>query len=268
MSLDPNVSSPASGSPHVSAIENEFPTYRAISPHAIFSLIFGILAALCFTNLTFLVCSVLAVLLGLYAQRAIRRFSDVLTGIGFAQAGIALGLVFGLAALTTTTVQDYIRSYEAKRFARHYISVLQSGQLDSAIYYTVNPDGREGKTPQEVLKELEASVEHPMQLQSLTGGVKGIIARVNSTKGQTVHFSKLEDLKLDGLDVVASALIDIDGPTSKDHPDAEEFALLAMRGVTRKGKLQWWFYSVVYPYKPGSFVIAPKKPDDGHGHSH
>ena len=36
------------------AIENEIPTYRAISSRAVFSLICGVLASFCFANLFFL----------------------------------------------------------------------------------------------------------------------------------------------------------------------------------------------------------------------
>ena len=62
--------------------------------------------------------------------------------------------------------------------------------------------------------------------------------------------------------------MDIDGPASKDYPDKEQFALLVMRGRTVKGRLRWNVDSVVYPYKPASYVAVPHPVDDGHGHSH
>ena len=55
--------SPAEAVP-VSAIENEIPTYRAISPQAVFSLILGCLAILSFAHWFFLRCAVAAVVLG------------------------------------------------------------------------------------------------------------------------------------------------------------------------------------------------------------
>ncbi len=77
-----------------SPIENELPTYRAISNRAIFSLVFGAMAIFCFAHPIFYVAAVLAVVLGVLAHRAIREYPDMLTGHGLANAGIALGLDF------------------------------------------------------------------------------------------------------------------------------------------------------------------------------
>src|SRR5579875_3187357 len=66
--------------PKASAIENEIPTYRAISNRAVFSVICGVLASFSFADLIFLVFAVLAVVLGVTANLAIKRKPDLLTG--------------------------------------------------------------------------------------------------------------------------------------------------------------------------------------------
>ncbi len=70
------------------------------------------------------------------------------------------------------------------------------------------------------------------------------------------------------LDTVATALLEVDGPPTPDFPDKEEFALMVMRGRSMNGRFRWVVESLIYPYKPDTYV-APQKPvDDGHGHAH
>ena len=71
---------------------------------------------LSFANPFFYVFAILAVGVGIWAHRAIRRFPDMLTGQGLANAGIGLGLVFGLASGTIATVQYVVRSKQARSF--------------------------------------------------------------------------------------------------------------------------------------------------------
>ena len=95
-------------------IENELPTYRAISNLAIFSLVCGALAIFSFAHPFFYLAAILAVVLGMLAHRAIRQYPDMLTGHGIANAGIALGLIFGLGCGTYTTVQTFVRTRMAE----------------------------------------------------------------------------------------------------------------------------------------------------------
>ena len=145
MAIDPNVTRTNPESKPASAIENEIPAYRAISPLAITSLILGALSILSFAHWFFLSFAVAAVVLGFLADRKIGRFSDVLTGRGFAQAGIGLGLIFGLAAVTTSAVQGYLRTSAATRFATAYAQVLQDKSLEDALWYQAPPEAAEGE---------------------------------------------------------------------------------------------------------------------------
>ena len=65
---------------------------------AIFSFICGVVAIFAGPIPIFYLASILAVVLGILAHRAIRQHPDMLTGHGLANTGIALGLAFGLAA--------------------------------------------------------------------------------------------------------------------------------------------------------------------------
>ena len=72
-------------------IENEIPTYRAISGRAVFCLVCGVLSVFSFAHPVFYAFSILAVGLGIWAHRTIRRLPDMLTGQGLASTGIGLG---------------------------------------------------------------------------------------------------------------------------------------------------------------------------------
>ena len=90
-------------------IENEIPTYRAISARAIFSVAFGVLSACTLAHPFFYVFAILAIGFGIWAHLKIQQFPDMLTGQGLANVGIGLGLVFGLASGTFSTVQYFVQ---------------------------------------------------------------------------------------------------------------------------------------------------------------
>ena len=117
----------------------------------------GVLAIFSFAHPVFYVFSILAVVLGIWAHRAIRRYPDMLTGHGLANAGIALGLIFGLASGTITTVQNFVRTRQAEKFARQYAEVLKSPDLGDVLWYITHPGSRKDKTATQILQELEAA---------------------------------------------------------------------------------------------------------------
>ena len=126
-----------------SVIENELPTYRAISNFAIFSLVCGTWRSLpgrihfstwrrywrsCWASC---------------AHRTISRFPDMLTGHGLASAGIALGLIFGLGSGTFSTVQ-YFRQNPSGCNIRESTTrrSVQSAGLGDVLLPYGHPDGR------------------------------------------------------------------------------------------------------------------------------
>ena len=86
--------------------------------------------------------------------------------------------------------------------------------------------------------------------------------------GTDIHFVKIETHGMDKVYPFATALFELHSPERKEAPHEEEsFALLVLKGVKEKGKLDWWVENIVFPYKPASYS-APASKDDGHGHAH
>lgn len=250
----------------VSAIENEIPAYRAISPLAVVSLLLGLLTALSFADLGFLVAGVLAVVAGLVADRTIRRKPDVLTGRGLAQAGIGLALVFGLAAFTTTMVTNYLLHRQAEAFAKMYTETLKTSDMAKAVYFKTPYSLRTGKSPAEVYQSVKDESKDPMSHEAEFGALEQLTERLKS-KDTHLEFVEIESIVFEGLTPLAAAVLEIHGPAEGGHP-AEEFALLELRGEGSGRTNHWFVSSIHYPYKLKSYVAPVKPVDDGHGHNH
>ncbi|MBX6312515.1 MAG: DUF4190 domain-containing protein [Isosphaeraceae bacterium] len=177
MDLDPIVAPPDQDKGAISAIENEIPAYRAISPMAVFSLVLGVLSALSFADYWFLGAAVAAIGTGWLADRKIRRLPDVLTGRGLAQAGIGLGLMFGLSSVTIGAVQYALLVRDAERFARSYAQVLRSGDLAQALHYKLAPQARRQQKPEETLKQFQQAARDPAMFETEVAGLRGLFAR-------------------------------------------------------------------------------------------
>jgi hypothetical protein len=266
VSIEPKLTSKQAEPVAVSAIENEIPTYRAISPRAIFSLVFGALAVLSFVHPFFLLSAAIAVLLGILADRKIRKMSDVLTGREIAQAGIALGLVFGLASVTTAAVQSWVLVREASRFATTYENVVNTGSIQQATWYGQNVPYRKGKTPDEVYADVTKSAVGGINELEHSGlnELKSHLAK----EGSKLKFLKIEDHGKNKLDNFATALFEVQQAGGKEPPEGNEFALAVLNGSTIDGKYEWYIEKLIYPYKAATFQVAPKPVDDGHGHAH
>lgn len=272
MSLDQNVSpSPTSSpeAPAVSAIENEVPSYRAVCPHAVFALFAALMAGFSFAHPFFLVCALVAVVLGFYAEHKIQRYSDVLTGRGLAQAGIALGMIFGLGTLTIQTVQSQLRKAEAARFSRRLVEVLKNGSFEEAIWYRQVPDIRRGKSAEAVVDEVRKSAKEPHMFELHFGTLKELQQRAHAP-GQDIRFVRIEDAGTIDMSNYAAALIEVHGPGTETYPKKEQYALLLVKSLQdpKSGKNEWWLDNITYPYAPNTFVPPAKTSGDGHGHAH
>jgi hypothetical protein len=265
--IEPNLTPSPTGTLPVSAIENEIPTYRAISALAVLSLVCGILAVLSFAHPFFLISSAAAIVLGILADRKIRRLSDVLTGREIAQAGIALGLIFGLASITTASVQNWIVSREAAKFAKNYENVINTGSLEEANWYGKNPQVRSGKTPQELDAEIKKSAHNSFQLEGEQAALKKLKAEITA-EGAKLRFVKIEQHGKEKMEVFAAALYELHHPAGKEHPGGEEFVLAVLKGWNANRKYDWWVENLAYPYQPASYKPTATPVDDGHGHAH
>ena len=252
-----------------SAIENELPTYRAISWRAILSLLLGVLALFSLAHPSFYLCAVLAVVLGITADRNIQRYSDILTGRKLAHSGIALGLIFGLGIFTVTTVQARLRSRQAASYARHYAEVAKTASLADLMMLGIPPSQRGSVTPEDLMKRLESSRRRDPTTEMRLAPVRHLKKRLDSSKDQEIHFVKLEKEGSQKLTYIALALFEIHGPETKEFPQKEEFALVRFNGTSEGGKgYEWWVDEVSYPYKPSTATIPEKSGGDGHGHAH
>jgi len=260
-----------------SVIENELPTYRAISAIAVFSLVCGGLAVFTFADPVFYVFSILALGLGIWAHRTIRHFPDILTGHGLANAGIALGLMFGLASGTITTVQYLVRSRQAEKFARDYVEILNGPSLGDVLMYTSHPDQVKDKTGAKLVQEVEAGKANPRSaIEQKMGSIGHLLSlrdRLTKSKDQHVHFVKLEAMgEEEGhgteIQLVALALLEVEGPASTEFPEERQYALAILKARPKGRQYEWWADSVRFPYQPKTFVPPTKPAGDGHDHAH
>ena len=209
-------------------------------------------------------------MLGFTADRNIQRYPDMLTGRGLAQAGVALGLIFGLSVFTVYSVQSFVRKRNAEGFAKYYAEVLKTGDLAELLWLEIPPQQRKTVTAQEAFeKSRTAKKKEAAMYEMKTGPIRSLKKRLDSSKDQEVHFVKLENEGREGMVLVALALFEVHGPETTDFPKTEEHAAAVIKGVTEGGKgYEWWVDEVKYPYKPASGSLPEKPVDDGHGHAH
>jgi Domain of unknown function (DUF4190) len=254
--------------PKDSPIENELPTYRAICNRAIFSAICGILASFSFANLIFLIFAVLAVVLGVTANLAIKRRPDVLTGTRLANFGIALGLIFGLTVTTYTGIQNYILGREASKFALVYAKVLKDGSLGDALLYRDPQAAREKSTAAEREKEYHSMrAREKMMVEQKMAPLLNLRKAV-APKDAHLHFVDIEAKGVDeeragGVYYYATALYEVEKPGASG---TSQYALALFKGQQKGRHFDWWVENVLYPYTPKSYHGAAKPIDDGHGH--
>jgi hypothetical protein len=249
----------------IPAIENEFPTYRAISSLAVFSLVFGLGSVFCYASLWFLLLSAGSVILGIMSIRKIRQLPEVLTGAGIAGFGIGVGLLFGLTALSHMVAQDFSINMDAGEFAKRYVDIIKEKPVSLALWYQQSPEYRKQNNPDQLVEELK---KRPTQMsgdsyQSNAAPIVAIKERLDGGKGGEMSYSQIESKAIDGLTTYANALIKLDLKGTKEHPEKEAYALFRMV----KGADDWIVKEVNFPYTPRSAVATvEKKDDDGHGH--
>lgn len=266
MSIKPNRTAIEPAAPAVSVIENELPAYRAVLPMAVVALILGVLSVLSFASYYLLALAVLAVLIGIFADRKIQKFADLYTGRGLAQAGVGLGLIFGLTAVTVSSVQGFLNARQASAFGREYAKVLSAGTFDQAVWWTQPPSGRVSFTPEKLMAELTGSPTNAHAFDEKNAGLKSLKKALN-TPGAALHFQKLESSGIDGLTPFGVILYEAHAPQAAEP---EGFARVICKATQNKlGAYEWWVEAVTYPVKPETAYELPAKAvDDGHGHAH
>jgi hypothetical protein len=268
VAIDQTSSTSSPDSVPMPAIENEFPTYRAISSMAILSLVLGIASVFCFASLWFLTLVAGSVLVGMVAIRKIRQLPEVLTGAAYARVGIGLGLLFGLCAVTQVVSQEVMINLDAGRFARFYIKVIKDEPVSMALWFQQRPEYRKTKSPDEIAEELRKT-KNPMS-PDLFGEKTLAFMQIKDRlrqQGEEIRYVKIESKAVDGLTVHAFALFELAGPGSKEYPE-KQFGLVQMLKGPGAGPDDWTVQEVRFPYTPASAVATVQKADDGHGHGH
>ncbi len=251
------------------AIENEFATYRAICPSAVVALILGVFSLLGFVSIYFLAVPVLAIVFGAFADRKIQRYPEILTGRGLAQAGIALGLVFGLTAVTVLTVQSMIRGRQGLAYARAYEKILRDGTFADAVWMAQSPQMRATSSPEEMMKQAKGSASTQSIFEERYHAINEIKRAINAKA--ELRFVRIEGHGDQDLTQYAGAVYAVHDHDAKGAEDPDRYILAVIKWDPRTTKgLNWWVPDVVFPYKEKTFIApAPdKKADDGHGHSH
>lgn len=252
-----------------SVIENELPAYRAVSPSAVFALILGLMSLLSFASPYFLVFSALAIVFGYKAERTIKKYPDMYTGRGLAQAGLGLGLIFGLTSITVATVLGVLRANSAKAFAREMETVLKTGSAEQVVWFMQAPARREKLTPEKIIEELRGasrSAGAPSTFDTQYQSVKALKDAV-SEPGADLHFVTLEKHGEIDLAMYATGYYEVHNPQAKKAEDKERYIGAVFKAVKNdKGRYEWWIDDLKFPYVPNTLVISEKPVDDGHGH--
>lgn len=262
---------------YVSPIENELPSYRAISPMAVGSLIFGLLSALAYADLKFTIAAVIAIGLGAIALLRIRKQPDVLTGAALAQVGLALGLIFGLSAATITYTQIFLLKQRAEAFVRQeVVPVLNERDLDGALWFRLNPDERRGLSGAQVrAKFADPGNPDPMAFEMSAGPVVTVAKLLEEHPEAQVAFGAIEQTEFTGITPTVLARLEIQQYEPESVQNDLERVERTSIGILLKSQggaqnESWWVDDYVYPYKPESY--EPKVPsieeEHGHGHAH
>jgi hypothetical protein len=264
VATEPQAASSTAPSWSDSPIENELPTYRAISSWAVASLVLGLISLISFASLTFVAASVAAIACGAAAQRSVRRYPDLVTGTGLANLGITLGLVSGLAAPTLSTVQHSIIGRQAREYSTQLIETLESKGMAEAYWLGQHPQVRAQMTPQGLMTDLENTPEQEMAgPDTRLSSLRSISQRLASGD-QHIHFDEIEGRGFSGITPFAYVRVMLDGPETDEFP-AVQYALFRVEGTDYEGQRQWYIKDVVFPYESGSRANVV---ESAHGHEH
>lgn len=247
------------------AIENEIPTYRAISPLAVASAILGATSIFSFADDFFWLVALAAIITGAIAARRITQYPDIYTGLNFARIGIGLGLIFGLSSFTSTQVQGVIRWRRAEQFSKKYVEILNTGELADAIYWRQPPQQRKGHTPAEMMNELmKQAASNQAVSEMVLGPIKTIKARMQAAGGQKIKYLTVVNHGTEGTGSFANVVLKFEEYRGPAQSIPEQYALLSL--MTVGSDPEWYVKEINFPYAYNPNVTPVEKLDDGHGH--
>jgi hypothetical protein len=159
-------------------------SYGTLSGLAIVSLVFGLAAPLSFLFPLLIVIPLVGAVVSLVALRRIATSEGTLVGRPAAMIGLVLCVLAGAATISRVQVTRYLHVRQAAEFARQWIELLTSGQLENAFKLTVpgsrpEPPSAPGEPPP-VQTPFEQFVNNTL-VQRLTAGVTNADVRLAET---------------------------------------------------------------------------------------
>jgi hypothetical protein len=266
------------------AIENEIPTYRAVSALALTSAVCGLLAGLSFVSPWWLIVAGFAVVLGAISAWRIHVRPDTLTGRSFAHAGLAMGLMFSVSSVWYEFYSAYVLRNQSRTFAGKVVKTLNFAKtktpLDTTevLWWMMPPDRRKGKVPEDARAEIAQIVKDSSTVRTIEEN----ITQMSRYAGvdQPIEILEVENSFYSDRDAYATVLLKVgeihEGKQEEqlkkavvgEHP---EYALLVLHGLVDGRNFDWFVEQIHYPYTPRTYKAVPKKAepvDDGHGHAH
>ncbi len=275
------------------AFENEIPTYRAVSAAALASAFCGLMSGLAFVSYWWLLLSALAIVLGVVGIWRIRSLPTTMTGRGFAHAGLAMGLIFGVTSVAYDLYSTYALKTQSRAFAANVLKTFNRAktkipvETSDILWWMMPPHMRKGKVPEDARVEIAQLAKDSVKVRLIEDQIR-MMAEF-SGREQPIEIVTVEEAVYSERDAYASILLKVgDG---RDHSqDADmvaahkpgevrhgpiganpDYALLVVHGMVDGQTFGWYVEQLQYPYTPKSFKVTPKKApveDDGHGHAH
>ncbi len=223
------------------ANENEIATYRAISPMAILSAIFGVASILCFIAPVWLFLPVLAIVAGLLAFRKIRKFPEMATGRSYAQAGISLGLICGLASVTYSQVVMFQVTREMSAYGQTFAQALNSRDAKKASIFLIPPEYLKDVPSEEVDKKVQTMMQGATKLSDSRNNLTTIIAALKKPDDRV----ELLGMTKVGFDELAARGI----ATFKVGSENQKALAQFRSGVNASGRRMYCVDAIVFPAK-------------------
>jgi hypothetical protein len=170
----------------------ELATYRAVAPQSVFGLIGGLLAPLALVDTMLWALPLVGAFFSWWALRRIRNNPTAMSGRKMAMAGLALSLIFLIAAPTDLLVHRRLMADEARRFSALWFKYLTEEEPQKAHQLTTAQQTRRPlddglwtyyRTPR-VRGDLENYVKTPLIRTMLALGPKARV-RFYETAGQS-----------------------------------------------------------------------------------
>lgn len=246
------------GSTELSAAPRDDEQYRALCLPALLALLSGLASPLVFVSYVFWTLPLLAIVLGAYGLRQIRRYAPTLTGRTAALCGIVLALFFGTAGVAYDTAHRLSLESEARRVAEYWVNLLRTGKLREAHQLTLDPGSR--ALPQSDLEAVYVEREE-LGTNFTTFETADMVKRIVETP-QSAAISLWELKNLREGEMSTSAMADFLVAHAADQSDKDYlFELVLYRLKNEKGDITWRVLIELLPAPLPPEVARARKAD-------